>query len=76
VGTGVKVGIALGVAAAWGVLWWAFDSAPAGSRRWRDQRVRLYGERQIARGWRRPSFIGLTVWVVLTVVFVVWVAGR
>jgi hypothetical protein len=76
-GTGTGFGIALGVGAALAVVWWIFDSAPAESRRGQfDRRTRTWGERQVGRGWRRPSFV---VWVgcaVLVVLLLVWSAVR
>ena len=41
-----------------------------------DQKVRLHGQRQIARGWHRPSFIGLSVMTLLIVIFLLRSAGR
>jgi hypothetical protein len=50
----VIIALAVGVAA---ILWWVFDSAPAGSRRDRfDGRVGHWGEGQMAKGSSRTSY--------------------
>jgi hypothetical protein len=41
-----------------------------------DEKVRLWGERNVERGFRRPSFIGLTMMCPLIVVFLVLSATR
>jgi hypothetical protein len=81
VSTPVKVGIVLGVAAVWLIFWWSFESAPPGSRRKAfDQKVRLWGERRMARRrtvgrWRLPS-TGFMVVQLLVLVALIWLALR
>ena len=74
---GVRVAITAGVVLAVGLLRWAFDSAPGGSRRARfDRRVREHGRRQAARGLRRPSFIAFALMQLLVLLALIWLALR
>jgi hypothetical protein len=73
----VRVAITAGVVLAYGLLWWAFDSAPPGSRRaGLDRRARAYGQRQRVRGWRRPSFIVFAAAQLLVLLALLWLALR
>jgi hypothetical protein len=67
----ITAGVVLGLA----LLWWAFDAAPPGSRRARfDRWTRLRGQRNLARGWRRPSFIAFAVMQLVVLVALIWLA--
>ena len=60
-----------------GLLWWVFDSAPPESRRARlDRRARAHGQRQLERGWRRPSFIGFAAAQLVVLLLLIWIALR
>jgi hypothetical protein len=75
--TGVRVAITAGAVIAYALIWWAFDSAPPGSRRASfDRRARQYGQRQAQRGRRRPSFIIFAASQLLVVVALIWLALR
>jgi hypothetical protein len=73
--TGVRVAITAGVVLLLAAVWWAFEPARPASRRSRlDRRAASYGQRQVARGWRRPSFVLFAITQLLLLLVLIWVA--